>query len=512
MSGDAGSHIDVARRATLRTLVAALALGACVLVVARAPASAAPARRATTSADLLTGRVAAVRQVTPASATQWVRYHAETDGAGVATESLDLSKPSPAWHSPRLDGAVYGEPLEATGRVVVATENDTVYALAADSGAVLWSTHVGTPVPSGDLPCGNIAPSVGITGTPVIDLARSEVFAVADELVGGTPAHHLVGIDLYTGKVLLNRVVDPPGAEAAAILQRTGLDLDGGRVVFGFGGNYGDCGPYHGWVVSVPADGDGPTLRYDTVTLPGDHQGAVWMGGAAPEVAQHGDIWVATGNGAATSGTFDDSDSVVELSPSLHRIAIFAPGDWGADNADDRDLGSTAPALLSDGDVVQVGKSYTAYLLRASKLGGVGGQISSTPVCDGTDADGGDAVDGDVVYVACQAGLEALDAGTAKLTVRWDAARTVGSNADPDKPPIVAGGLVWSIGGDTLFGIAPASGRAVVRLDVGSNDNDFPTPSVADGLLLVTGGTGGDEVLAFAGGAGLPVRPAPAPR
>ena len=42
-----------------------------------------------------------------------------------------------------LDGQVYGEPLEATGRVYVATENDTIYALAANTGAVLWSSHVG---------------------------------------------------------------------------------------------------------------------------------------------------------------------------------------------------------------------------------------------------------------------------------------------------------------------------------------------------------------------------------
>ena len=94
---------------------------------------------------------------------------------------------------------MYGEPLEATGRVFVATENDTIYALAADSGAVLWSTHVGTPVPSSDLPCGDISPTIGITGTPVVDTARGEIFVVADELVGGAPAHFLVGLNMYTG-------------------------------------------------------------------------------------------------------------------------------------------------------------------------------------------------------------------------------------------------------------------------------------------------------------------------
>ena len=41
---------------------------------------------------------------------------------------------------PGLDGELYGEPLVSGGRVFVATENDTVYALSATNGAVAWST------------------------------------------------------------------------------------------------------------------------------------------------------------------------------------------------------------------------------------------------------------------------------------------------------------------------------------------------------------------------------------
>ena len=87
-----------------------------------------------------------------------------------------------AWTSPILDGQLYGEPLVADGRVVAATENDTVYVMAADSGQILWSRHLATAVPSRDLPCGDISPEVGITGTPVIDLARHEIFVDADTL------------------------------------------------------------------------------------------------------------------------------------------------------------------------------------------------------------------------------------------------------------------------------------------------------------------------------------------
>ena len=117
--------------------------------------------------------------------TSWTVYHGNPLGSGVDTSGVTFSPPNTAWTSPVLDGQVYGEPLEATGRVYVATENDTIYALAANTGAVLWSSHVGTPVPSGDLPCGDISPTVGITGTPVVDVGRGEIFAVADELATG---------------------------------------------------------------------------------------------------------------------------------------------------------------------------------------------------------------------------------------------------------------------------------------------------------------------------------------
>jgi len=457
-------------------------------------------------------RLAPLRPGTPA-ASGWTVYHGASDGDGVARDAMRLSDPVLHWRAGPLDGALYGEPLEAEGRVVVATEADTVYALAADTGAVLWTTRLGDPVPAGELPCGNIAPTVGVTGTPVIDLSRGELFVVADVLRAGGPSHVLVGLDLYSGRILSRRDVDPPGADPAAILQRTGLTLDGARVVFGFGGNDGDCGPYHGWVVSAPVSGSGPVLRYEIAVRPGDRQGAVWMGGAAPEVGAHGTLWIAVGNSAQLAPPFDGSDSVVELSRRLRRIGLFAPADWARDNQGDRDLGSTAPALVPNGTVVQVGKSGTAYLLRRSHLGGVGSDVVSAPACDGTDADGGDAVLGTTVYVPCQGGIEAFRAERSVLTERWDARGTVPSgDGVPDRPPIVAGGLVWAIGTGTLFGLDPSSGRAQVRLPIGSNANDFPTPSAADGLLLVTGGTSGDEVLAFGDATVRPLPPAAAAR
>jgi len=430
--------------------------------------------------------------------TEWTVYHNQPAGTGLDTSGADFTGAHAAWTSPTLDGQLFGEPVVAAGLVVVATENDTVYALSSAGGNILWSRHLGPPVPSTDLPCGNISPSVGITGTPVVDPGRGEVFVVADELVSGAPEHELVGLNLSSGAVELTVKVDPAGSTPAALLQRTGLALDGDRVVFGFGGNYGDCGDYHGWLVSVNEAGGSP-IDYQFDSGGGEKQGAVWLGGAAPEIDGSGDIWVAAGNGSATSASdpYDGSDSVVQLSSSLHRLQYFAPSNWYAQNSSDGDLGSSAPALLADGLVVQAGKTQTAYLLQASDLGGIGGQRAELPSICGDDVDGGDAVSGTTVFLPCRTGLLALSvtASPPALHVLW-------KSPHGGDPPIIASGLVWTLGsGGTLFGLNPANGALEQQLVVGPAANHFPTPSVGADMLFATAAT---TVHAFAGAAATP--------
>ena len=396
----------------------------------------------------------------------------------------------PVWTSPVLDGQLYGEPLVSDGRVYVATERDTVYVLSSASGRVIWSTHLATPVPASVLPCGDIEPTVGITGTPVLDPARSELFVVADELVHGRPAHVLVGLSAASGATRLNEDVDPPGSDAAALLQRTGLNLDSGRVVFGFGGNYGDCSTYRGWVVGVDEGGGTPT-DFGVDGGPGQSQGAVWMGGVAPAVDPAGHVWVGVGNGSVTtdSGPYDDSDSVLELDSALHLVQYFAPSSWASDNASDLDL-SMAPALLSDGQVVIAGKAGIAYLLDGAHLGGIGGQRASLRSVCHDDVDGGSAEVGQVVYLPCLSGIVALRAGAAP-----DSLHLVWSSGTGGGPPIVAGGLVWTISQDgTLSGLDPTTGTVGRHASIGVPANHFPTPAVGDGLLVASSA---DRVVAF---------------
>ncbi|HUO49368.1 MAG TPA: PQQ-binding-like beta-propeller repeat protein, partial [Acidimicrobiales bacterium] len=184
------------------------------------------------------------------SGTPWPVYHGDLQGSGVASGPTTYHGARAAWTSRPVHGQIYGEPLVVGSEVVVATENDYVYALSATTGKRLWATKVGTPVLATRLPCGDIRPDVGITSTPVVDTARSEIFVVADEWSRAHHqiSHHLVGLRLTTGAVLLDQVVDPAGTTPAAQLQRAALTLDGGRVIVASGGNAGDCSTYHGWI------------------------------------------------------------------------------------------------------------------------------------------------------------------------------------------------------------------------------------------------------------------------
>src|SRR5215472_2899795 len=124
------------------------------------------------------------------SSTDWTTYHRNNSRNGLVENAPDPHQLTRAW-SIHLDGAVYGEPLVVGGRLIVATEGDSLYALDVHTGKVQWHTNVGSPVPLSTLPCGNIDP-LGITGTPVYDPATALVFAVAE--ISG-PAHIMFGVD-----------------------------------------------------------------------------------------------------------------------------------------------------------------------------------------------------------------------------------------------------------------------------------------------------------------------------
>jgi len=271
------------------------------------------------------------------------------------------------------------------------------------------------------------------------------------------------------------------------------------------GGNYGDCAAYRGRVVAVPETGGAPKI-FTVDAARGESQGAIWMGGAAPVVDSSGDIWVSTGNGSvySYSHAYDNSDSVLELSPSLRLLQFFAPATWAADNSQDLDM-SAAPALLSDGQVILTGKSRIVYLLSGAHLGGIGGQQAALGSACSEDIDGGVAVQGTTAYLPCVSGIIAVRAvkSPAALHLLW-------SSGTGGGPPIVAAGLVWTIGQNgMLYGLSPATGKVRQEAPIGVPANHFPTPSAAGGLLLAPSA---DQVVAFAESArASATTPAPTP-
>ncbi|MDR3651080.1 MAG: PQQ-binding-like beta-propeller repeat protein [Acidimicrobiales bacterium] len=421
---------------------------------------------------------------TPTSSASWLTY-----GGSFSRTSLDSTdpafghEPDAAWTSPAVDGPVYGEPLLYKGQVFVATENDTVYALSGATGAVEWSDHLATPVPSGMLPCGDIAPTVGITSTMVIDPSSGTLFASAALLSGASVKHAVYALDLATHRLLWSRDVDQAGWNAAAQLQRAGLALSAGHVVVGFGGNYGDCGNYHGWVVGVPESGSGSLLAY---RVPTAREGAIWAP-AGVTVDAAGDVYVVTGNGEAGPGEpFDHGDSVIELSPALTETRYFAPSNWAQDNADDGDLGSTAVMLLDASSMFIVGKQRTAYLLAATSLGGIGGQQASTDVCN---SQGGNAYLAPDAYVVCpdDGTIDQVRVGAGAALARgWTWTSPTGGASSPT----IAGGALWTvdIGASVLYGVDLSTGttRFTLPLTTGAPPH-FAAVSAAGGMLVVAG-------------------------
>lgn len=450
---------------TAATLGVALALSAC-------GPGAGPSRPRTSVPPTVQSPTAP--SPTPAEAARWPEYHGGPGRSGSSPSTPALGTLAVAWRAP-LDGPVWAEPLVVGGRVIVATENDSLYALNPADGAVVWRDHVGTPVPESALPCGDVFP-LGMTGTPAYDPATNSIFVVAEE----TGAEHvLYAFDASTGQVRWSRRADieDPSEHPFDVQQRTALAIAGGYVYFGYGGLDGDCGQYRGAVIGVPTSGRGPTVDY---VLPTSREGAVWAT-PGPVVDGQGDLFVSTGNGAAESGSWDHTDSVLELSQSLHLLGGFAPSRWAYDNAHDLDLGSVGPTLLPNGLVFIAGKSGLGYVLRGGDLGGVGGQLASGAVCDGQMAFGGTAFNGDTVYLPCANGLEAISvARDGRFSERWQAP------AAADGPPVLGGGSVFSVATSdgTLLALRAATGSVQARIGVGAVEH-FCTPAVDGSLLLV---------------------------
>jgi hypothetical protein len=272
-----------------------------------------------------------------------------------------------------------------------------------------------------------------------------------------------------------------PGRDRHAEQQRGALAVAGGRVYVPFGGLAGDCGNYVGYVTATPVSGRGSTAHYE---VPTRREGGIWAPSGVA-VSSNGDVWVAVGNGASTSGRYDGSDSVLRLPADLgRRLDYFAPRSWGQQNAADLDLGSTGPLLVGSGRVLVSGKDGNVYLLDSARLGGIGGQLDSVDGCAGF---GGLAYDAarHAAFVPCTSGVLRLDVGSRDLHRRWQAPPSVQGS------PVIGGGAVWTLdaANGLLLALSEDTGRALARTAVGQVTR-FASPVLTGSLVLVGTMTG----------------------
>ena len=438
----------------------------------------------------------------------WPTYHKDGARTGYDSTAPALSNSvNQQWARTGLDADVYAEPLVYGTMVLVATEANTIYALDAATGNVLWSKNYGISVPNAQLPCGNIDP-VGITGTPVIDSAAGRMYFIGLMWDGTTPStihYQLEAINLNaTGTELWNRTIAPTDPtytfDVLAQGQRSALSLASGNVYIPFGGRAGDCGNYRGWMVGAPVSGTGTLLSFPLPTGLSSGAGGFWAtSGNALDASNN--LYVTSGNTRSTT-TFDYGESVLKLSPTLTLTDYFAPANWSALNASDTDLGSVGPTLLGNNLLFQVGKEGVGYLLDITNLGGVNHDTPrfSAQVCNATfdAAFGGVAYSAPYLYVPCSDHLEALTVNTGatpSFTKVWSGpAGSIG-------PPIVAGGLVWTMGWNNsrLFGLFATTGEVRLSVALPLAPMHFSTPASGDGLVFVPDGS---EILAYGSACG----------
>ena len=294
-----------------------------------------------------------------------------------------------------ISGNVYAQPLYVEGgpdgraKVIVVTESNNVYALDAITGTVIWNRNVGAPVTSG-LPCGNISP-LGITGTPVVDLASRSLFFDA-MIDGATKKHFIYSLNVDTGATNSGWPVDVnANARYNGMIftssiqnQRAALGLVNGVVYVPYSGHAGDCGTYHGWVVGVPINNPASVTAWATTAI----GGGIWGHGG---VASDGtNMFVITGNTFNTGGNWSAGEAIIRLQAgpvfSGNPTDFWAPINWLLLDNGDLDLGGCGAVLLDVPGAtpsqlaLALGKDGNAYLLKRNNLGGIIPPVTSANV------------------------------------------------------------------------------------------------------------------------------------
>jgi hypothetical protein len=313
-----------------------------------------------------------------------------------------------------VDGYVYAQPLYmpnvqniagGTHNVLyVATEHDSLFAIDADSGTLLWQQSFINPaggittVSGGDVGCGDLVPEIGISSTPVIDPGTGTIYLFAKTKENGNFVQRLHAVDIashaekFGGPVVISATSQGRTFDSLKQHNRPGLLLENGHVVIGWA-SHCDNGPYQGWVISYNAANLAREAVFNTEPDPTNgFFGGIWMSGDGIAADANGNLFFATGNGDYRSATGDWGDSILRLSgPSGGTFTVadwFTPFNQSSLSGGDTDLNSGGVMLLptlASGQqlLVQMGKEGKIYLIDRNNMGKY--CLDQTPPCNGSD-------------------------------------------------------------------------------------------------------------------------------
>jgi hypothetical protein len=300
-----------------------------------------------------------------------------------------------------IEGEVYAQPLYIEGgpngpMVIAVTESNNVYALHAVDGTVIWWRNVGPPVPLSHLGCPPKFDPMGITGTPVVDLASRTLFldAMTTPDGGNTKQHFILAINVDTGVINPGWPVDVAATvsyngvtfRAEVQQQRPALSIVDNILYVGYG-SMQDCDLYRGWLVGVPINDPTGVTAWSAATRTGSHGGAIWGVGG---VAGDGTNPIVTTGNDFTDGHWAGGQAVIRFQPGPIFTGdpsdYWAPTNWVQLDNGNLDLGSSGPLLVDLPGatpahlVVAMGKDGNAYLLNRDNLGGITAPVASLHV------------------------------------------------------------------------------------------------------------------------------------
>ena len=440
--------------------------------------------------------------------------HSSRDGLyvdGAFTQSAAANLTRDMNFDGTIVGNVYAQPLYIEGgpsgpMIIAVTESNNVYALNALNGTVIWQRNVGVPVPSVDLDCTGINP-MGITGTPVVDLASRALFldTITTPDGGATIKHYIISLNVDTGTSNSGWPVDVAvmahynsiNFTAAIQLQRPALIIVNNILYVGYG-SMGDCNLYHGWLVGVPINNPASVMAWAAGTSPanpGTYGGAIWgVGGIASD---GNNPFVTTGNTFNTGGTWSGGEAVIRFQPgpifSGNTTDYWAPENWHDLDSGDQDLGGSGPLLVDVTGatpshlVVAMGKDGNAYLLNRSNLGGITAPVDFFHVTDQGFTQAGAAYrTNQGTYVACRASK--IELSTFRISAT--------------SPPTISDG--WSVGRNgcgSPFVTSTGGTNNMIVWVVGTETNGFPGDQRLHGYdgdtgAVVYAGGGANELMA----------------